>query len=512
MRSRFPWLPMFWSALCIAVLVPIWSVRTLPILDLPVHLALVRGWHSMADPRFAIAAHYALRIRPSPYLLHYALVDVAMFAFKIETASKLVLSLYVLSFPLSLAMCARSLGRTPVLGLAGFVLVFNPCWAYGYLSYLLSTSAFLFSLAALFSWLARGRRATLIGFGLGSLLTYFGHVLTWGFLAIAVVALAAAEGWVRRSPLESRATYRRHGAAVAALAPSCMLALFTFWDERRAHAYVADSVPFRGTWRTPLQAVAEFPRRAIDIFPGHADTGVFFVAIALLVGLLVHHGSGGARRPLTVLAVGLCLWLTLPYEISHPVIFFQISGRLPPLLTALAFVLPNVRSSEKMMVPASVLATSSLVVFVWLAILSRDFDRRNRSFFDLIDPLPDGSTTMVVVRHMMRGEHPEEESGDPATSAPAYWGFAEWPMALHGGYGPYVFDQGVPIVLKKKLAHPAFPPPDDLVPPDAPDFDYYVIRDPSDMQLADSRWRMVRRIGDWVLFANRRREERGDVQ
>ena len=54
-----------WVALTCLVLVPVWSQRLLPMLDTPAHLALVRGWHSFADPSYRLAEYYELRIRVS---------------------------------------------------------------------------------------------------------------------------------------------------------------------------------------------------------------------------------------------------------------------------------------------------------------------------------------------------------------------------------------------------------------------------------------------------------------
>ena len=495
------WLATCWTVLSIAALVPIWSARVLPILDAPIHLALARGWHSMGDPRFAMAAHYAIRLRPVPYLLYYTLVHGGMFVFDIETANKVVLSIYVLAFPVSVAVCARSLGRDPRLGLWGFVFVFNPCWIYGYVSYLLGTVAFLFSVAALFGWLATGGRALLAAFVVASITTYFGHVLTWSLLVASTIALAAAEPWIRRSRAEASAPLVRRLASCAALTPTLIFALATFWDEHRSRAYVARDAGFRGTWRWPWQAVAELPRRALDVFPGWLDTAVFVVALSCTIFLCRRCGVSRARRLLVVLGVVAISWLALPYEVSKPVVFFQISGRLPPLLMVLACLLPAMdRSAPRW--PALLVSIAALALFFRFTVLSRDFDRRNRPFFDIVDSLPDGSSTLVVVRHMMQGEHPEEMSGDAATSAPVYWGFAEWPMALHGGYAPYVFDQGVPIVPTTKLEAPPFPPPDDLLPRDAPAFDFYLVREPTAAQRAATCWRVVREVGSWTLFAN----------
>jgi hypothetical protein len=470
-------------------------------LDVPVHLALVRAWHSIDDPHFGLSAYFALRLRPSPYLLYYTLVNVAMHAFQIETANKLVLSIYAIAFPIALAVCARSLGRSKWLGFGAFALIFNPCWVYGYVSYLLSTAAFLFSLAALLVWLTQHRKLMLGLFSFGALVTYFGHVLPWAWLVGATVAIGTCEPWVRRSKIEKSASCSSRLWAIAALLPSVLFAVWTLWDERVSRAYVGTE-PFRGTWRDPFHAFLELPKRALDIFPGTLDSVVLLVLVITTLSMLARYGDEGARRLILVLWVGLGMWLILPYEISKPVIFFQISGRLPPLLLALTLLLPDVPQDRAPLAPMAAIGSAALVLCVRLTTLSIDFDRRNKPFFDLVDPLPDGSSTLVVVRKMMVGEHPEEASGDRATSAPVYWGFAEWPMALHGGFAPYVFDQGFPVRLTHKISAPPFPPPEDLLPAQAPGFDYYVIRNPTDAQRLDAGWHVQRAAGEWTLFAN----------
>jgi hypothetical protein len=114
--------------------------------------------------------------------------------------------------------------------------------------------------------------------------------------------------------------------------------------------------------------------------------------------------------------------------------------------------------------------------------------------------LPQGSRTLVVVRNMMRGTGSEELSGDPATSGPVYWHFSSWPMALKGGYGPYVFDQGIPIVPKFRLAQPSWTNTDNFELRQAPDFNYYIVRNPSDDMEREPSLKVMERLGEWVMF------------
>src|SRR5205823_2739105 len=126
-------------ALAVIALVPVWHQRMLPMLDTPDHLALARAWHDYHDPSWHIADYYTLRVRVVPYLLFYFLIHVLLFVFDIEVANKLILSAYLLLYPLSIWALARALGRSRWLALGGFALAFNPGWIYGFTSYLLAT-------------------------------------------------------------------------------------------------------------------------------------------------------------------------------------------------------------------------------------------------------------------------------------------------------------------------------------------------------------------------------------
>jgi hypothetical protein len=492
-RSRRLFFVVF-GVLAVAALVPVWSARVLPMLDIPAHLALVRGWHDLGDASFRLGEHYALRIRPVPYLLYYACVNALMNVAPIEIANKLVLSAYLVLLPASVATLARALGRSPWLGLGAFALAYNPTWTFGYASYLTSIPVFFFAFAALCTHLESGERRSLGGLGVLSLLTYFGHVLTWAVLVAATLVLLV---W-------DRAPRKRRAHAALALVPSLALFLFTMLDERASRAYVhgapVASNAFVGSWRSPVEAVAELPHRTLDLFPGHNDTAVLVVVMATTAFLAVRHGVGGSRRLVVAVAVVAAMWLLLPYEISKPVLFFQISGRLPPLLATLCLLLPAVREGEEPRFVFAPPVLASLVLFAALTLLYRDFDRRNRPFFAIVDALPRGRTTLVVTREMMSGEHPEEKTGDPATSAPVYWCWNSWPAVLNGGYAPYAFDQGVPIVPTHRLTAPPFPPPDDLVREQAPGFDFYLVRRATEVQRVSTSWHEVRREGEWVLF------------
>ncbi len=494
-------LPLIWIALTIVALVPIWNQRLLPQLDTPNHLALVRGWHNFKDPSYHISDYYRLRVRPVPYFLFYLSIHLLLYVFQIEVANKIFLSAYVIFFPLSVLALARALRRSPWLALSAFILTFNQNWIYGFASYLMGTTLMFFALAALMRWLDGARRWTLVVLGVTTILAYFGHVMPWfcfGLCAIALLLLHA-----RR--------WRRGLWAALAMLPSVGFAVASYVEESHEHSYFKNGEglsTLAGTWRDFPTLVAEFPRRVLELFPGNLDRNILLVLTLSIIGFAIWgrlrrrdvDPAQGQRIRLMLIVLGLT-YCMLPYQITKPMAWWYVSPRVPSMMAVLIMLAPTLHFDNwwrrLAMLPIVVCA---IILPSKLTRLYRDFSRHNAPFMELVSETPRGAAVLVVVRGMMRGPGSEEISGDPATSAPVYWHFSSWPMALHGGYGPYIFDQGIPIQPSVKLKAPAWANTDTFELRQAPMFDYYIVRDPAEDMERQPALKVEKRIGEWVLF------------
>jgi hypothetical protein len=493
-------LPLIWVALTVIALVPVWNQRMLPQLDTPNHLALVRGWHNFHDPSWHISDYYSLRVRPVPYFLFYLVIHLLLYVCQIEIANKLFLSAYIILFPLTVLALARALRRSPWLALSGFVLTFNQNWMYGFSSYLMGTCFMFLSLALLIRWIDGARPWTLIALGLSTIGAYFGHVMPWfcfGLCAIALLLLHAQK-------------WRRGLWAALAMFPSVCFALAAYIEESRAHTYFKSGEglsALAGTWHDFPTLVAAFPGRVLELFPGNVDRNILIVVTLNVLALAIWQGVRRAdetpaqqariRIMLIVLAVTYCM---LPYQITKPMAWWYVSPRVPSMMAVLLALLPAGRIDGWRRLAMAPVIVCAVVLPLTLARLYRDFSRRNAPFMQLVNQTPKGSNVLVVVRGMMRGPGSEELSGDPATSGPVYWHFSSWPMALHGGYDPYIFDQGIPIQPRIKLQAPGWSNPDAFELRQAPAFDYYIVRSPSQEMEREPSLKVKERIGDWVLF------------
>jgi hypothetical protein len=491
-------LPLLWLALTVVVLVPVWSQRLLPMLDTPNHLALVRGWHSFYDDSYKIAEYYDLRIRVVPYFLFYSAIHLLMYVFSIEVANKLFLSAYLVLFPLSILAVARALRRSPWLALSGFPLAFNQNWIYGFSSYLMGTVFMFFALAALIFYLRDGLRGHLVVLGVTTVLAYLGHVLPWFVFGCSAIALLVLHR--RRWQLGLR--------AALAMLPSVALACVAVIGERSDKAYLK-SDEFVAAFRDFPTAVIEFERRVMELFPGNLDLVVFLVIAVTALGFVWWRGTrvAGAdpvedkQLPLLIILWGV-IYISLPYSIAKPMSWWYVSPRIPSLMAPLLCLLPAGRFIGWQRALFAPLVAATVALPLQLARLYTGFSRRNAPFMRLCAEVPRGTKVLVVVRGMMRGPLSEEKSGDPATSAPVYWHFSSWPMALNGGYGPYVFNQGIPIRPKVgvTVTAPAWGAVDTFDIRQAHDFDYFIVRNAADQMDREPSLSLVDRAGDWTLY------------
>jgi hypothetical protein len=291
------------------------------------------------------------------------------------------------------------------------------------------------------------------------------------------------------------------------MSPTAALALAAYFEERGERSYMKTDEPFTAVWRDFPTSVMEFPKRVMELFPGPLDQWLLLVLTLTVVGLLAWKGAGTegeagrARRRLRWMLIMLGLaWLSLPYNITKPLSWWYVSPRLPSLMAVLFLCLPaiEVKGARRLLfVP---LVACAVVLPLKLTRLYAAFSARNASFMRLVAEIPNGAPTMVVMRGMMRGTNPEERSGDPSTSAPVYWHFTSWPMALRGGYGPYVFDQGIPVRFKRRLKAPQFLAYDNFDIRQAPEFEFYLVRLAPPVMDREPALRLIDEVGEWKLY------------
>jgi hypothetical protein len=486
-----------WIALTVLALVPVWHQRMLPMLDTPDHLALARAWHNYHDGDWHIADYYTLRIRIVPYLFFYWTIHMLLHLFSIETANKIFLSVYLIVYPLSILRLARSLGRSRWLALGAFALAFNPCWIYGFSSYLLGTCFLYFGWAQLIDYLhSDDDHSKVYALGIFCLLAYLSHVLAWGLFGLGAIALF----W------HHRRQWVRVAYASAALSPTLLLCAWAWRQEQREHAYMNRGHGIHGIWKDFPDSVKEFPRRIMEIFPGDFDYWVLGgLAATVLVYLvwrrrdatpLARARTGCLRVILFMLAVA---YLMLPFTLDRPMSWWYVAARVPAIMAPLILLLPDGTIEGARALAALPMLVLCVLLPLRLTTLYSDFDRRHLGFMQLVDEVPRGARVLVLPRGLLGGG--VEDSGDPSSSAPVFWHFLSWPMALKGGFSPSLFNQGIPVQPRPGLPTFNIARTDRFEFRAYPEYDYYIIHESSDILRADQSVRIEeRRAGGWILY------------
>jgi len=494
------WLVPLWIALTLLALMPIWSARLIPMLDTPNHLALIRAWHSFDDPRYRIAENFTLHIQLAPYLAYYWINHMLMYVVSIETANRLVLSLYVIGFPLCMLALVRSLRRDAALALFAFPLMFNQNWMYGFTAYNLAVASLLLCVAVALRYLDEGKVWQVVLVGVLGALTFLFHIMPYVYLGLLGLGLIYSD-WRR---------WKRLLLLASSLVPSLVMAVQSVRSSQDDGVYFRAKGTFAATWRDFPTSVMEFPRRVMELFPGSWDA----VALGLLAGAamalyLWRETAPAPQSELTQRRVKAFLWLlgiaylSIPYEISKPFSWWFVSPRVPPIMMLLIPLWPSRPMTGRWRWLMAPVVIAALILPVRLTQLYRSFSVRNAGFMRLVSEVPLGAPCLVLLNNLIiHSPKFEEKSGDPSSSAPVYWHFLSWPMALRGGYSAYVFDQGIPVRPKNKLPSPNWVDTSGFHIRQAPDYEYYLGYNSAQLD-REPGLEVVDEAGSWTLYHRR---------
>lgn len=253
-------------------LLPFVSVRFVPLLDYPNHLARMYVLAHLGDvPQFASAYEAAWSVIPNLgmegiFALLLPLMD-------IDTASTVFWIVVVLMHHAGAHVLGRELhGRTPWLAPVAGYFFFSFALFYGFTNYLVGIGVFYFAFAAWLRFWRVGSPGALALTLLLSMLCYFAHLGGYGVLLVSVVAWTT----LHRAPL------RRRTLALAIVTPPLLLhALF-------ATPLAADGID----WDGPLSKLGMAAR-----FLRTYDLPLDVIFLAAFAGAILLAARAGRGRP-----------------------------------------------------------------------------------------------------------------------------------------------------------------------------------------------------------------------
>jgi hypothetical protein len=235
-RARGHWIvavarrePLIFAVTILLHLVPIWSFAYLPTTDGAAHVAsadVLRKYHDAGFDVFR--KYYYVSKSPSPNLAGHLILAGLLYVASPTVAEKVVISLYLILFPLAVRYAVRGVHRraTPLAYLA-FPMTYSFLLHQGFYNFCLSTAAFFLLVGywvrnrdRLLGW----RAVALVGLGL---LVYTCHLFS---LLMACGVLGAVAGWewlvdLKRTKRAFGDAGKRALLTAAALLPPLILAV-----------------------------------------------------------------------------------------------------------------------------------------------------------------------------------------------------------------------------------------------------------------------------------------------
>ncbi len=503
-----------WLLVLAACVWPLWASGLLPFMDLPQHLATVRVLHSYNDPAYGVSHYFAIELGRTQYLAWYFLVDWLTYLMPLETAARVVFSLYAVGLPLSIAALLRAHGRDPRVALLAAPFVFNPFLFMGFANYVTALPLVFWALALLqelldaFSW--RG----LVLLILVSTLLFYDHALAfvlYGALA-GVTVLLGARGWHPRHWWRQTLHLAPVGVALAWwLSQSLILAGAEEWHKGLGGRNVA---PVDIRFKPLLERFTSFPEFLLDAYPDDADEKILaawliLVALVWVIGHDTLHRRTLSMRetlrahvPEALFAAAFFIYLASP--ISYKWIW-PISDRLAPAVALLALPAFARRSTPlramTLVIPATILALT----------MSGLHAKRARDFTVEAGPIHE------VLAHADHGKRLMSLIYQPQSAVmkwPAFLHFGQYYTVERGGMANFSFANcpQSPVLFPDEGGPPKVPPRFEWTPDvftmaeQGYWYDYFLIRDANPARnpfgAARGQVELVVRNGPWALYRN----------
>ena len=481
-RSWFWPLLLFSTALAA---VPIWSVTYLPMVDLPQHAAQIFLWQHYGDPELAPTSRYELNWF-TPYLLGYALVRAVSVVLPIATAIKVVITLAIWAFPLSLVALLRQTGGDRYWALAGVPVAFSFSFFWGFLNYVVAVPVGISFLATA---IAFARTPTLIR---GVIVASFGLVLFISHVLVCVVCGLSGALLALRGASSPRDVALR----IVPFIPAGALSIV--WGYLTRTSVVDAHLPIQ--WRfQPVGRLFQLPSMwlGIDLAPSAFVAGVLLLIAVLLM----------ARPCRSPTAWGAALIIFCAYALGPFVAFgtFYVAPRFAALtLPALLLVLKPSCGHYRRLFAGTVIVVVSLVWLINLTVRFRAFDSDARQLDEVLAHA-EGRRSLLSLNFEPSSEH--------IVHHVPFLHFAAWYQVRKGGELGFSFARFFPELIRYRSgAEPRMTPGLEWFPARFQwgtdgHFDYFLVRSSHDVadvvfSAAPRAVRLVARSGRWWLYEN----------
>ncbi len=471
------------SAAAAVSLVPIWSVKYLPMVDLPQHAAQIFLWRHISEEAHGFSEVYELEMT-SPYLAAHAILRLLALALPLPAATRVMASLAVIALPLAMLHLYRR-GKSDVwAALAGFPLAYGFAFYWGFTNYLVAVPVGLVFVTAALDYARRPARRDGFGLAAFAFVLFLCHGLVFA-LCVPIVVLGV---WAQcRDPRQAlRGLWPLVPAALA-------IGIWVAW----LGSTDPNAAPPPQWSEPPWQRLRDLP--ALVVGAGRKQ-GIWWLGGLLVLLLPLVGGRPRLREPwrlvpaATVLALflavpnyGLGTWFVYPRFAVFVAVFGLMILRPAPALWRRR------------------LGAALMLAFIagWMIFLRGQFravDADGRQFDVLLERMEPARSVLGLNF---------DPGYDLAAGLPVFGHFHMWYQAQKGGLAEFSFAMAYPQLVRYRQGRGPLAHPDLSLHPERFDFqrdgrfDYFLVRADEDLGeklFAGAPVAFEARAGKWWLY------------
>ena len=205
------------TLLICAYLLPIWLFKYVPTQDGPSHIYNAQVLKEYRNPDYNFSEHYDLNLSLFPNWLSHILLVILLTVFSPIVAEKILLSIYIIVFPISIFYFLGSIKQGKnLLGFMSFLFIYNYLFLMGFYSFAISMPLFFLILG--YWWRHKEHITTkrVVLLNLFMVIIYFAHLISHILIVMSISLLAI---------LYFRKRIRGILTAFVCIFPSCILIL-----------------------------------------------------------------------------------------------------------------------------------------------------------------------------------------------------------------------------------------------------------------------------------------------
>ena len=396
---------LFLAALILSIL-PIWIVPYLPFVDLPQHAGQVAGLREYWAGNELFTSRFEVNWF-TPYLFGYLLLYLASSVLPMMIATKLILSLAIVAFPLVTGLLLKEIGGDERLRWLAIPASYSVALYWGFLSYLVALPFALLLVVLAIRYARKPTPATAAGVAMYSVFLFFCHVIALGFASLMALCYLAAR------------YFRQPGKLVLLALPyAAPLPLIVIWQLRmQTQEAAVQNAPV--IWGSIGEHMIMLFQQLAGLDGQPFVLNLALVAIFIVLPLLL--GAKPSHRPerWLLLAVGTAVYFLFPSFAQNTALLYQ---RLAVFLVPLWLLLWDPPRQSPRFLGLIVVGA----VLVWSAAMTArfsGFSRETASFDSIISRIEPGRSIAYMPIC----------NSTPRFVNPVYLHFGAWYQALSAG-------------------------------------------------------------------------------